>query len=342
MAASGKTKFRLYAPGRRLRMFDMSERRRLTGSTGIAALFAAAALVLFRFAMSVWPSTTFASDALWSTALKHLIIICLIPLLASGLMQFAKKPSARFVLGSGHKSAYIPLSILTGVALALMASGASLLMSRVFPDLTFAVVPPLLTDAIVPLKSTLPAHLLVIVLGVVLSSATLTLLTFGYVAPCLDIGWHRLRAVLGSACFFALLFASTDLLPAMLAVGFCLALIRLNTDSLYAAIAALSAYLLVGFFRSTILQQLSFIFFGQIRLDAENTYQLALIILLSGAALCVPSFVFLSGMWNDQHKERLREALSAVGDKPLPQEPDRPLDLPFLLSLALLAGALLI
>lgn len=315
----------------------------MTGSTGIAATLAASLLVLFRLGQSVFPGLIGGTaGGLWTMALKHLIACCLIPLLAGGLLQFFKRPSARFVLGSGTTTGHVLLSVLLGSATALMMHGLALLLSRTFSSWELQIVPPLLRDAIVPFQSSPAAHALVLLLGVLLSTACLSLLCFGYVAPCLDIGWHRTRAVLGTALFFALAFGSLEILPAMLITGFLLAIVRLNTDSLFAAAAAFGAYLLIGFFGGTIEARLSVLFFGQTRLDAGHTYSLALIMLLSGAALLVPSFVFLSGMWREQHTERLREALSAAGNKALPEEPDRSVDFPFILAVVLLAAALII
>ncbi|HHT45100.1 MAG TPA: hypothetical protein GXZ89_06375 [Fastidiosipila sp.] len=343
MAAPTRTKFRLYAPGRRLHQHDLAERRQMTGSTGIAAATAASLLILFYFALRFWPAILpFDTDQLWTRALYQLVTLCLIPFIASAVMQLVKAPSARFVLGSGTKAGHVLLAASLGLASHLILWGASLLISRMTQSVVFASVPPLINQTIVTFQSSVIAHMLIVLLGVILTAVLTTLLTCGYIATCLDIGWHRVRAVLGTALFFALLFRQPSLLPAMFLLGILLAVIRLNTDSLVAAIACFAVYLLSGMFQTPLHDGLARFFFGQTRLDAGHAYSLALIILLSGAALFVPSFVFLSGMWRDQHTERLREALALSGDKPLPEEPDRPVDIPFILAVALLLATTII
>lgn len=343
MAAPTQTKFRLYAPGRRLHRHDLAERRQMMGSTGIAAWSAASLLTLFYVALRLWPNLLpFDSDQLWTRALYQLITLCLVPFVASACMQLVKTPSSRFVVGSGTKPGHVLLAACLGLATHLILWGATLLISKMSERFTFLAVPPLISETIVTFQSSTVAHLLVIFVGVILTSALISLLTCGYIAPCLDIGWHRIRAVLGTALFFALLFRATSLLPAMFVLGILLAVIRLNTDSLFATVACLATYLLSGLFQSPLHDGLARFFYGQTRLDQGHAYSLALIILLSGAALFVPSFVFLSGMWREQHTERLREALALTGDKPLPEEPDRPVDIPFILAVALLLATTII
>lgn len=337
-------RFRLYAPGRRLLLHDMNERRQLTGVAGMASVVAAGLLVLYRVAQRSWPAvfTGTGSDRFWLSAVSHLIGLCLIPFVAAGFIQIARKPSARFVLGANKKWSPIVLSALIGVAMQLTWSGLSVFALQATRRTTVQTMPAFFTDGFVPLHSALPVHLLVFVLGVLLTGGILVLFTFGYVAPGLDIGWHRARAVLGTALLFALFFGDRALFPTMFLTGIMLTIIRLNTDSLYATLAALISYFAVGAFKDIIFDQLALLFFGQTGLDAGHTYSLALIVMLSGAALFVPSIVFLSGMWRDQHLERMREAIAKAGDKALPSEPDRPFDFLYLIACLLLVAVLFV
>lgn len=310
----------------------------------MASVVAAGLLVLFRVAERTWPSifTGTGSDRFWLSAVMHLIGLCLIPFMAASFSQVARKPSARFVLGANKKWSPIVLAALIGVAMQLIWSGLSSIALQATSNLDLKTMPSFFGDGFVPLHSALPVHLLVFILGVLLTAGTLILFTFGYVAPGLDIGWHRTRAVLGTALLFALLFGDRALFPAMFLTGVMLAVIRLTTDSLYATLAALVSYFTVGVFKDIIFDQLALLFFGQTGLDAGHTYSLALIIMLSGAALFVPSIVFLSGMWRDQHMERMREAIAKAGDKALPSEPDRPFDFLYLVACLLLIAVLFV
>jgi hypothetical protein len=336
--------FRVYAPGRSLMLGDIRERHALIYAAGRFALLGAVLITAPRIAARIYPAyfSLFSGNTIFGRILNSLTHLVIAPLIALIIIQISTGTSSRFVLGTTLRTEHILFGAGSGAAFALTVTGIYQFVPPLFgAEICFPGI-SLLTGTVSALHSSAIEHILVLAVGTLLIPLALGGFCFGYIAPALDIGEHRTAAVIGSAAFFTFSFAEPVQLPAYFLFGLLFAQLRLASDSLYTALAAQIASQLTLFLAGSLTNRLAESFYGTTFTDPAQTQSISLILILGGAALFVPTYVILSSSWRASHTERLREAISRTGNRALPAEPERPTDILFIFSLAILAISLIL